>query len=56
MEMGVPSCKEGNVQIQEAFDLIKTELEQVDLEFKKNLDSQVYLVRKVGEYILSSGG
>jgi len=44
------------VQIQEAFDLIKVELEQVDLEFKKNLDSQVYLVRKVGEYILSSGG
>ncbi len=44
------------MQIQEAFDLIKVELEQVDLEFKKNLDSQVYLVRKVGEYILSSGG
>ena len=44
------------MQIQEAFDLIKAELEQVDLEFKKNLDSQVYLVRKVGEYILSSGG
>ncbi|MCP3678076.1 MAG: polyprenyl synthetase family protein [Deltaproteobacteria bacterium] len=42
--------------MQEAFDLIKVELEQVDLEFKKNLDSQVYLVRKVGEYILSSGG
>ncbi|MFQ5585707.1 MAG: polyprenyl synthetase family protein [Thermodesulfobacteriota bacterium] len=42
--------------MQEAYGLIKDELEQVDLEFRKNLDSQVYLVRKVGEYILNSGG
>jgi len=44
------------VRIQEAYDLIKGDLEQVDLEFKKNLDSDVYLVRKMGEYILNSGG
>ena len=44
------------MRIQEAYDLIKGDLEQVDLEFKKNLDSDVYLVRKMGEYILNSGG
>jgi len=44
------------MHIQEAYDLIKGDLEGVDLEFKKNLDSDVYLVRKVGEYILNSGG
>lgn len=44
------------MQIQEVYNLIKEDLEGVEEEFKKNLDSDVYLVRKVGEYIFNSGG
>lgn len=44
------------MQIQEVYNLIKEDLEGVEQEFKKNLDSDVYLVRKVGEYIFNSGG
>ncbi|MDF1579767.1 MAG: polyprenyl synthetase family protein [Desulfuromonadales bacterium] len=36
--------------------LIRDDLEQVEAQFKKDLDSQVSLIRKVGEYVLSSGG
>ncbi|MBI3399528.1 MAG: polyprenyl synthetase family protein [Deltaproteobacteria bacterium] len=44
------------MRIQEAYDIIKEDLKNVDLEFKKNLDSGVYLIKKVGEYILNNGG
>jgi octaprenyl-diphosphate synthase len=44
------------MHIQEAFDLIKEDIKEVEEEFRKNLSSEVYLIRKVGEYILSSGG
>ena len=36
--------------------LIGDELKQVELQFKKDLASDVPLIRKVGEYVLSSGG
>jgi octaprenyl-diphosphate synthase len=39
-----------------AFALIETELKNVELQFRKDLNSDVYLIRNVGEYILSSGG
>lgn len=44
------------MRIQEAYDIIREDLKHVELEFKKNLDSDVYLIRKVGEYILNNGG
>jgi octaprenyl-diphosphate synthase len=36
--------------------LIGDELKSVELQFKKDLESNVPLIRKVGEYVLSSGG
>ncbi|HXI09767.1 MAG TPA: polyprenyl synthetase family protein [Thermodesulfobacteriota bacterium] len=44
------------MQIQEVFDLIKDDIVKMEDGFKKNLNSDVYLVSKVGEYILKSGG
>lgn len=39
-----------------ALELIGDELRQVEQQFKKDLASDVPLIRKVGEYVLSSGG
>jgi octaprenyl-diphosphate synthase len=44
------------MHIQEAFDLIRDDIRLVEDGFKKNLSSEVFLISKVGEYILSSGG
>ena len=44
------------MRIQEAYDIIKEDLKSVEEEFRINLDSGVYLIRKVGEYILNNGG
>ncbi|MBI5888003.1 MAG: polyprenyl synthetase family protein [Deltaproteobacteria bacterium] len=44
------------MHIQEVFDLIKDDIKMMDDGFKKNLNSDVWLVGKVGEYILTSGG
>ncbi|MBI5327438.1 MAG: polyprenyl synthetase family protein [Deltaproteobacteria bacterium] len=44
------------MHIQEAYDIIKQDLKEVELEFKKNLDSDIYLIKKVGEYLLNNGG
>lgn len=44
------------MRIQEAYDTIKQDLKDVDLEFRKNLDSDVHLIKKVGEYVLNNGG
>ncbi|MEE8184801.1 MAG: polyprenyl synthetase family protein [Thermodesulfobacteriota bacterium] len=35
---------------------MKEDLQKVELEFKKNLDAEAYLIKKVGEYVLNSGG
>ncbi|MBI5971209.1 MAG: polyprenyl synthetase family protein [Deltaproteobacteria bacterium] len=44
------------MQIQEIFDLVKDDLMTMEEGFKRNLNSDVYLVSKVGDYILRSGG
>lgn len=44
------------MHIQEAYDIIKQDLKDVEQEFRKNLDSDVPLIKKVGEYILNNGG
>lgn len=44
------------MRIQEAYDTIKQDLKDVELEFRKNLDSEVHLIKKVGEYVLNNGG
>lgn len=47
---------ESEMHIQEVFDLIRDDVREMEEGFKKNLNSDVYLVSKVGEYILKSGG
>lgn len=44
------------MHIQEVFDLVKDDIRKMEEGFKKDLNSDVYLVSKVGEYILKSGG
>ncbi|HEY3309817.1 MAG TPA: polyprenyl synthetase family protein [Desulfuromonadaceae bacterium] len=42
--------------MQSALNIIGDDLKQVESQFKKDLESDVPLIRKVGEYVLSSGG
>lgn len=42
--------------MQAALNIIDTDLINVELQFRKDLESDVPLIRKVGEYVLSSGG
>jgi len=42
--------------MESALSLIETELRAVERQFRKDLESDVHLIRKVGEYVLSSGG
>lgn len=42
--------------MQAVLDLIGDDLRQVEEQFRKDLESDVPLIRKVGEYVLSSGG
>lgn len=42
--------------IQQIYDLISDDIKKVEIEFKKNLHSDIFLIRKMGEYILGSGG
>lgn len=44
------------MHIQEVFDLIKDDMRKMEDGFKESLNSNVYLVSKIGEYILKSGG
>jgi len=44
------------MHIQEVFDLVRGDIQLMEDGFKKNLNSDVFLVSKVGEYILKSGG
>ena len=48
--------KETPMAIDDVYQLIKGDLQAVEDEFRKHLRSRVYLIRKVGEYILMSGG
>jgi octaprenyl-diphosphate synthase len=42
--------------MQAALNIIGEDLKLVELQFRKDLESDVPLIRKVGEYVLSSGG
>lgn len=42
--------------MQAALDIIGEDLKLVELQFRKDLESDVPLIRKVGEYVLASGG
>ena len=42
--------------MQTALNIISDDLQRVELQFIKDLESDVPLIRKVGEYVLSSGG
>ncbi len=42
--------------MQAALDIVGEDLKLVELQFRKDLESDVPLIRKVGEYVLSSGG
>ncbi len=42
--------------MQAALNIIGDDLKNVELQFRKDLESDVPLIRKVGEYVLSSGG
>jgi len=42
--------------MQAALNIIGEDLRNVELQFRKDLESDVPLIRKVGEYVLSSGG
>lgn len=42
--------------MERVLNLLKNDLEQVETQFKHDLDSDVFLIRKVGEYVFASGG
>lgn len=44
------------MRIQEVFDITKDDIKRMEEEFKMHLSSDIWLVGKVSEYILSSGG
>ncbi|MBI5561091.1 MAG: polyprenyl synthetase family protein [Deltaproteobacteria bacterium] len=44
------------MHISEAFDVIKDDIRKTEDLFRKNVASDVYLITKMGEYILDSGG
>lgn len=44
------------ITMQAALTIIGEDLKRVELQFRKDLESDVPLIRKVGEYVLSSGG
>jgi len=48
--------REGFMRIQEVMDLVRDDVELVEKSFRDNINSEVKLVSKVGEYILASGG
>ncbi|MEE9543246.1 MAG: polyprenyl synthetase family protein [Thermodesulfobacteriota bacterium] len=44
------------MHIQEAIDLVKDDIKKVNEGFNTYLDSDVFFIKKVGEYIINSGG
>ncbi|MEK6791847.1 MAG: polyprenyl synthetase family protein [Deltaproteobacteria bacterium] len=50
------AASEPVMHIQEVFDLVKDDLTEMEDGFRKNINSGVQLVSKVGQYILKSGG
>lgn len=56
MVMEMKKKTEPVMPIEEVFDLFEDDMRRVEEGFKTNLNSDVYLVSKVSEYILRSGG
>ncbi len=56
METARLDSKEDRMEINEVYNLIKVDLDKVEQEFKKHLNSKVYLITKLGEYVMLSGG
>ena len=54
--MGFALHKGKGKMIQQIYDLLGEDLKKVGIEFKKNLHSDIFLIRKMGEYILENGG
>jgi octaprenyl-diphosphate synthase len=50
------STDQKNAAIEKALEPIRDDLDKVDLEFRKNLRSDVSIISAIGEYVLSSGG
>ncbi len=48
--------EEKSFTLEDFLELIKDEVEKVDLEFRKNLKSEVPIISTIGEYLLLSGG
>ena len=44
------------MEIEQIFALAEREMEEVEVEFEKNLDSEISLIPIIGKYILDSGG
>lgn len=51
-----PFAEPKTVAIEKAFELIRDDLEKVDVECRKNLKSDVSIISAIGEYLLLSGG
>lgn len=48
--------EQNTVSFEKALELIRDDLEKVDLEFRKNLKSDVSIISAIGEHLLFSGG
>jgi octaprenyl-diphosphate synthase len=51
-----PLMEQKTIAIENALKLIREDLEKVDLEFRKNLRSDVAIISAIGEHLLFSGG
>ena len=51
-----PNAVENTSVLSQIFEPIRTDLEKVDLEFGRHVESQVELIPKIGRYIQTSGG
>src|SRR3954451_13907925 len=50
------AVEKSSLDISQIFEPIRADLEQVDLEFGRHVQSQVDLIPKIGKYIQTSGG
>src|ERR1700722_11597441 len=50
------NVEKSSLDLSQIFDPIRTDLEKVDLEFGRHIQSQIDLIPKIGRYIQTSGG
>ena len=48
--------EKSSIPLAQLFEPIRADLERVDLEFRRHVQSQVDLIPKIGQYIQTSGG